>query len=125
MKLSTWFLLIALLIGLGCVQVMVHNAAFLKGYSLGEEERRLNAVEADVSWQRMRIGELVSPMALARVAEERRLKFVARSTISPSTVTTREAKLALRGPSNGASGELVHIAAVGSYQDVPSGEGGD
>ncbi len=82
MRLSRWGALIAVLVGIGCLQVSQRNAIFLKGYALGARVDRLHAQETDVSWLRASVVGLESPTHLARVAEERESPFEARKTVS-------------------------------------------
>jgi len=80
MRLSRWLALIAVMVGLGLLRVSQRNAVVLKGYAVGERLHRVHAKETDVTWLSAAVGGLVSPTHLAQVAEDRRLKLVARST---------------------------------------------
>ncbi len=88
MQLRWWFLLIGVVVGLGCLRVAQRNAAFLKGYALGDRLERMHVRQTDVSRLRVEVTELSSPVHLARVAEARRLKLVAWSTMAPAPPTT-------------------------------------
>jgi hypothetical protein len=79
MRLAQWMMLIGIVTGLGCLQVAQRNALFLKGYAVGERVQRVHAKETDVSWLNARIVEMTSPVRLADIAQERRLKLVARA----------------------------------------------
>jgi hypothetical protein len=79
MRLTQWLLLIGIVTGLGCLQVAQRNALFLKGYAVGERVQRVHAKETDVSWLSARVVEMTSPVRLADIAQERRLKLVARA----------------------------------------------
>ncbi len=84
MNLSRWMLAIGVLVGLGCLQVAQRNAVYLKGYAVGKRMQRVHEIERDVAWLKADVIGLESPSRLARVAEERRLKLVAWSTLAPS-----------------------------------------
>lgn len=80
MRLSRWLALIAVMVGLGLLRVSQRNAVVLKGYAVGERLHRVHAKETDVTWLAAAVDGLASPTHLAQVAEDRRLKLVARST---------------------------------------------
>lgn len=82
MLLSRWLSLIALLVGIGFLQVGQRNAIILKAYAVGAGMRQVHAKETDVSWLDVEVAHLASPGRLAQVAQERRLKLVARPTLS-------------------------------------------
>ena len=86
MRLSRWLILIGIMVGLGCLQVAQHNALLLKGYVVGGQIRDVHRQEADLSWLNGQVVNLSSPAHLARVAQARRLNFVAWSTLSPAPV---------------------------------------
>ena len=117
MRLSRWLSLIALVMGVGCLQVAQRNAVFLGAYALGERASRLHGQTTDVAWLHARVIALASPMHLAQVAQERRLKLVAWSTLAPAAAVGSDAALgraeerALRAD-NHMVGPLVHMAAV-------------
>jgi len=75
--------LVGLLVGLGCLQVAQRNAIFLKSYAVGERTHHVHTQETQVAWLSTQVTGLASPMRLAEIAEERRLKLVAWSTLSP------------------------------------------
>ncbi len=81
MRLSHWIALIAVMVGIGFLRVSQRNALILKGYAVGERLQRVHAKETDVTWLTVQVDGLASPTHLAQVAEERRLKLVARSTL--------------------------------------------
>jgi len=81
MRSSRWLLLIALVVGVGCLNVAQRTALFLTGYGVGQRAQRAHAQEADVLWLKMQVVGLSSPAHLAEVAQERRLKLVAWSTL--------------------------------------------
>ena len=83
MRVSHWLVLIAIVVGLGCLQVAQHNAILLTGYAIGRRIKDVHEQQANLSWLRTQVVGLTSPTHLARVAHERRLKLVAWSTISP------------------------------------------
>ncbi|MBI2495437.1 MAG: hypothetical protein HYW10_02570 [Candidatus Omnitrophica bacterium] len=72
------------MVGLGCLQVAQRNAVFLQAFAVGERLRDLHAQENDVSWSNARIIGLTSPLRLAQIAEERRLKLVAWLRLPPA-----------------------------------------
>ncbi|MBI3330686.1 MAG: hypothetical protein HYZ96_01080 [Candidatus Omnitrophica bacterium] len=82
MRLSHWVALIAVMVGIGFLRVSQRNALLLKGYAVGERLHRVHAKETDVTWLAATVDGLASPAHLAQVAEERRLKLVARSTLT-------------------------------------------
>lgn len=82
MRLSRWLALIAMLVGIGFLQVSQRNAIVLKAYAVGEGMHQVHAKETDVAWLNAEVAGLVSPAHLAQVARERRLKLVARTTLS-------------------------------------------
>ena len=84
MNLSRWMLAIGVLVGLGCLQVAQRNALYLKGYAVGDRTHQVHVARRDVLWLKAEVTGLESPAHLARVAEERRLKLVAWSTLAPS-----------------------------------------
>ncbi len=86
MRLSRWVTLIAILVGLGCLQVSQRNAIFLKGYALGERIDHMHTQETDLSWLHASVVGLESPTHLARVAEDFGMEFEARKTVSATPV---------------------------------------
>jgi hypothetical protein len=82
MRLSHWLGLVALVTGIGCLQVSQRTAIMLGGYGVGQRMSRVHAQETDVSWLQANVVGLASPTHLARVAQEKRLNLVARSTVS-------------------------------------------
>ena len=101
MRLSRWVTLIAILVGLGCLQVSQRNAIFLKGYALGERTDHMHTQETDLSWLHASVVGLKSPTHLARVAGDRGLKFEARKTVSATPVPAT-------GPIQLAISDLTH-----------------
>ena len=77
MRLSRWFLIIACVVGLGCLQVAQRTAIVMKGYALGERMHRVHAQQTDVSLETMDVVGLSSPAQLSQVAQERRMNLVA------------------------------------------------
>ena len=105
MRLQQWLILVGLVVGLGCLQVAQRNAIFFKGYAVGERMHRMHARETEVAWLNAEVQALQSPTRLAHVAEERRLKLVAWSSLvtrvsAPSVVSITNAS------------PLVHVAAA-------------
>ncbi len=100
MRLSRWITLIAILVGLGCLQVSQRNAIFLKGYALGERTDRMHIQETDLSWLYASVVRLESPTHLARVAGDWSMTFEARKTVSATPVPAK-------GPIQLAVGDLT------------------
>lgn len=109
MKLSSWTVLIGLLVGLGCLQVTARNAVVLKGYAVGERTDRLHDQETDLAWLRADVQALRSPVRLSAVAQERQLKLVARSTLSSAGRSSSVA--AATPPAGGSPDNAVRLAA--------------
>ena len=86
MRLSRWLTLIAILVGLGCLQVAQRNALYVKGYALGDRMERIHTQETDVSWLSAQVVALASPPHLSQIAQERQLKLVAWSTLPPAAL---------------------------------------
>ena len=90
MRLSHWLGLVAVVTGIGCLQVSQRTALVLSGYAVGERMHRVHAQETDVSWLNANVVGLASPVHLAQVAQEKGLKLVAWSTVplgvSPAAV---------------------------------------
>ncbi len=107
-----WIVLIATLVGLGCLQVAQHNAMYLQGYALAEREHAVHTQRAQVSWLNAQVTELASPKHLAQVAQERRLNLVAWSTLPHSE--SREASLG-----------MVRVAAIQPVQPTPANDTAD
>ena len=84
MCLSYWLGLVALVTGIGCLQVSQRTAIVLSGYAVGERMQRVHAQETDVSWLNANVVGLASPARLAQAAQERHLKLVAWSTVPRS-----------------------------------------
>ena len=89
MRLSRWMMLIAFLVGFGCLQVAQRTAMVLKGYAVGERMRRVHAQENEVAWLNVRVTGLGSPSRLAQAQEDRQLRLVAWSRLSPGPALVR------------------------------------
>ena len=113
MRLSRWFALIGLLVGVGCLQVAQRNAIFLSGYAVGERMASVHTQQNDVSWLNAQVVGLASPTHLAEVAQDRGLKLVAWSMLPRGSSFTDERPPA--GPS------LVHVASIDPAQ-APAGD---
>ena len=83
MRFSYWMMLIAVVVGVGWLQVSQRNALFLKGYAVGERLQRVHVQETDLSWLHAKVVGLTSPTRLAEVAQHRQLNFVAWSRLAP------------------------------------------
>ncbi|MDP3722242.1 MAG: hypothetical protein Q8R91_01930 [Candidatus Omnitrophota bacterium] len=99
MSLPRWLTLIAVLVGVGCLQVAVRNAVILRGYAVGERLQRLHRQEGDLSWLTTKVAGLSSPASLARVAREHHPNLVAwrtlpepsaASVVSPASLGRRD-----------------------------------
>ena len=94
MRLSYWLGLVAVVTGIGCLQVSQHTAIVLSGYAVGQRISRVHAQETDVSWLNASVVGLASPAHLARVAQDNHLQLVAWSTVphrpSPTAMAQSE-----------------------------------
>ena len=116
MRLSRWLMLIAVVVGLGCLQVTQRNAMFLNGYAVGERLESLHTQETDVSWLRARVVGLRAPRRLAQIAQERQLKLVAWSALSPQLAEDlsgmAQSRTVVQQEGHGAT-SLTHLASAG------------
>ena len=92
MRLSYWLGLVALVTGIGCLQVSQRTAIVLSGYAVGDRMQRVHAQETDVSWLNANVIGLASPARLAQVAQEKHLTLVAWSTVPRSVPPTAVAQ---------------------------------
>ena len=83
MRLSHWMALIAVFVAVGFLSVSQRNAIYGQGYAVGRRLHKLHAEQSDVSRLRAHVTGLEAPTRLAQLADERRLKLVAWSTLSP------------------------------------------
>lgn len=83
MRLSQWFMLIGAFVAVGCLTVAQRNAVYFQAYAVGDRLDRLHTEGTAVAWLRADVLELSSPSRLSQVAEDRRLKFIAWSTLPP------------------------------------------
>ena len=119
MLLSRWMTLIGIVVALGCLEVSQRNAIFLKGYALGDRLGQVHKQETDVSWLNAHVTGLTSPGRLARVAQERRLKLVAWSTLSPGGTALRAAEGNAVADGMAASApRLDHVASLDAERDA-------
>jgi hypothetical protein len=81
MTFSRWMILIAALVGVGCLEVAQRSALVRSGYAVAERQRAVEAHDAAVTWLNAQVIGLSSPAHLAQVAQQRRLKLVAWSTL--------------------------------------------
>lgn len=88
---TRWLMGIALLVGVGCLQVAQRNALLLKGYRVGSLVARLHAQETQLALWHTEVMGMASPGALARVAKERNLKLVAWVTVDGQPALVRVA----------------------------------
>lgn len=89
MRLSRWMILIAIFVSLGCLQVAQRTTMVLKGYAVGERMQRVHAQENAVAWLDAQVTGLGSPVRLAQAQEDRQLKLVAWSRLSPGLALVR------------------------------------
>ena len=85
MKLSYWFALVGLTVGLGCLQVAQRNAIVLKAYAVGQRIEQAHGQETRVGWLTARVIGLSSPGQLVEEADARRLTLVAWSPLMPAS----------------------------------------
>ena len=84
-----WGALVASLMGLGMVQVSQQTTIWLHAYRLGEQTRTLHDLENETFWLKAQVVGLESPVSLDRAMREKRMTFVARSTVAPTDPSTR------------------------------------
>jgi hypothetical protein len=102
--------LIGVVVAFGCLKVGERNAIYFKGYALGDRLQRIHAQETGVAWLAADVTELASPARLAQTAQDRKLKLIAWSTLSPE----RAALVARQAMGEGPSGiePLDRVASV-------------
>ena len=124
MPLSRWLLLLTIMMGLGCLQVAQRNAIFFKGYAVAERMNHLHHEETDVARLQATVTGLISPMRLSRVAQDRHLKLVAWSTLSPTQplVAAVPAELHQQSVVSDHIKSFVNIAAVDRTQPTTTDE---
>lgn len=81
MRLSRWWILLGVVVGLGCLQVAQRTAIVMKGYAVGERVHRVHTQQTETSLETMEVAGLSSPLHLAQVAKERRMNLVAWSAL--------------------------------------------
>lgn len=86
MRLGRWLMLVAVMVGMGLLQVAQRNAVFVKGYAVGERMHRVHTQATEVAWLHAEVEALQSPTHLAQVVQERHLKLVAWSPLAPPLV---------------------------------------
>ena len=128
MPLSRWMGLIGIVVTFGCLKVSEHNALYLKGYAVGERLTRVHQQETTLSWLHAQVTGLESPGRLARAAQDRQLKLVAWSTLSPerafAAVRAAENETMAEG-SGGEEPRLDHVAALEPGQQDSAGDTAD
>ena len=89
MNLQRWFILVAMCLVCGTLQVAAHNAVTLKGYELGDRMERRESAQTRVRWLTTQVMSLESPVRLAEVSSRRKLGLVAWSVLPsrPTAVT--------------------------------------
>ncbi len=85
MKLSHWFWLVGLTVGLGCLQVAQRNAIFLTAYAIGHRIKQAHGQETRVGWLSARVTGLSAPGHLCEEAGARRLNLVAWSPLTQAS----------------------------------------
>ncbi len=98
MNLARWLPAIAGVAVLGGLRVAQQHAMTLKAYTLGDRVRAVHTAESDVGWLAAQVGTLSGPMRLAHMAEEQKLKLVARTVLSPDVPLVRLADAATETP---------------------------
>jgi hypothetical protein len=111
MRLSRWFMLIAVLVAIGAMQVGQRNAVVLQAYALRERVDRVHVETTDVSWLSAEVDGLASPESLSRIATERELKFVAWATLDP------EPAVPVGVPGSETPGAILQLAAHGDLSE--------
>jgi len=128
MPLVRWMGLIGIVVAVGCLKVSQHNALYLKGYAVGERLTQVHQQETDLSWLHAQVTGLESPGRLARAAQDRQLKLVAWSTLSPerafAAVRAAESETMGEGP-GGDEPRLDHVAALEPDQQDSAGDTAD
>jgi hypothetical protein len=117
MRLSRWMGLIGIVILFGCLKVGERNALYFKGYAVGDRLQRIHAQETGVAWLNAEVTEMVSPVRLAQTAQDRKLKLIAWSTLSPDRAALVARQAMAEGPS-GIEPTLNQVAALDSAQQV-------
>ena len=99
--LSRWMLLIAIMVGVGCVRVAQQTALVMEGYQVGDLLRQLCAQQGEWLWARAQMVGLQAPARLAHTMEDRQLKLVAwlRLPPVPSSIGGPGPALRADGPS--------------------------
>jgi len=98
MRPTYWFMVIALLVVLGCLLAAQRLSIFARAYEVGEQMGRLHAAESDVAWLATQVEALASPTYLSQIAKERNLQFVAWSTLPEVDTASQD--------------DFIHVAAV-------------
>ena len=125
MLLSRWMTLIGIVVALGCLEVSQRNAIFLKGYALGDRLGQVHTQETDVSWLNAHVTGLASPGRLSQVAQERRLKLVAWSTLSPGGAIRAAEWDAVADGMTASVPRLDHVASLDAERDAEAEETAD
>ena len=115
MRLSRWLLLVGVVVGLGCLQVMQRTALLLRGYAVGERLRRVHTEETTVAWLSAEVDGLASPGRLAQASKDQRLTLAAWLPLSPTSSSADVVPTAL-------SQSMDHAPAVFSVANVASRE---
>jgi hypothetical protein len=94
MRLSHWFMLVGLLVGVGCLKVAQRTAILRSGYAVAQGEERVHAAEGDLRWTQATVIRLSGPARLSRAAQERHPEMVAWShlPLQPPKGALREAQ---------------------------------
>lgn len=83
MRLTHWVFLIIFVVTVGCLQVAAHNSVIFKSYAVGEKLIISHKKNTDVRWLDVRVMKLTSPVNLAIVARNQKMKPIIRLA-SPS-----------------------------------------
>ena len=128
MSLSRWISLIGVVVALGCLKVTQQNAMYLKAYVVGDRLAKVHQQETEVTWLTAEVTGLESPGRLARTAQERQLKLVAWSTLTPEravvAVRAAEGDAMAEGPS-GVESRQNQVAALDEDQRNNAGDTAD
>ncbi len=80
---TRWLVCIGVLLGFGMLKVAQQTAIWKQAYNVGTQHTALHALEQDTQWLQRDVLAQVSPAELSRATEQRQLKLVAWSAITP------------------------------------------
>ena len=126
-RLPHWLTLIAVLVGLGCLQVAQRNALFLSGYAAGDRVSKLHAKEIEVGWLNAQVTGHLSPVALDQAAQERRLNLVAWSTwrSEPPGMSAETSPASANSPASSEAASSRSVGRLAAVEPAQSTDNGD